>query len=138
MIEPFWPRSRCPSIIFLPEVDELQIIPKATLTTFDHCLSGQFAVKGTGLLSDGEGIPRRIQALCCNRPEGTSTSLERRDAGGYFLTCYIKEYPSAMCEALSAVFLEANRPRPPAAMAKVKLSAITEEGTGLADWPLLL
>ena len=137
MIEHPRPRNGFPSIFFLPEVDELKTFPKVTLTVFDQCRFGQFAVKGTGLLSNMEGIPRRFQGCCCNHPKGAHTSLEGTDSEGRFLTSYAQEYPPAMCEALSASFLEAIRLRPPAAAAKVKVPAITEEWTRRSDWHLL-
>ena len=131
------PRAGFPSIFWLDEVQQLLEDSAVQLTVFDQCRFGQFAVKGTGLLSNLPEIPRVFGGCFCNHPQGQHVSLQGVDSSGRFLTSYAQEYPAGMCESLADCLIERLETRPPVAARKVRAPAVDDFWTRSSDWHLL-
>ena len=131
------PREGFPSIFKLSETLAMLEDKSVQLTIFDQCRFGQFAVKGTGLLSNIPGVSCRFGGCFCNHPRGQHVSLQGVDSSGRFLTSYAQEYPAGMCEALADCLVEQLRTRPPAGARKVRAPAVEEFWTETSEWHLL-
>ena len=106
------PREGFPSIFRLPETQELLQAEGVQLSLFDQCEFGQFAKKGTAIVSNMPGVYTTFNARRCTHHRGAHKLLQGLNADGRFVTSLAQEYPPAMCEGLATATIQAIRTRP--------------------------
>ena len=125
-----------PSIWKLTEMLDLMMRAAAFTATFDQCMFGLAAKKGTTIKGNLPGLAAWHLRRCCH-PRGAHKPLMGQDASGRFLTSYAQEYPSQLCEALATAFIDKLATQPLAGGLKVKVPPLSEDWCQPRDWRLL-